>query len=137
YSLGENVTVKMIRDKASGTCAGYCFVDFASHESAVRQLTTVQGSSIPGTNRIFKLNWASGGGLVDTRRDTGPEFSIFVGDLAQEVNDMVLLNTFQGRYESIRSAKVVTDPITGMSRGYGFVRFGSEMDQQRAMAEMQ
>ena len=46
-------------------------------------------------------------------------------------------NTFQSRYESTRSAKVVTDPMTGMSRGYGFVRFGSELDQQRAMTEMQ
>ncbi|KAI9330344.1 hypothetical protein DFJ73DRAFT_90240 [Zopfochytrium polystomum] len=154
YSMGENVTVKMIRDKATGACSGYCFVDFGTYASAMRQLTTVQGMSIPGTNRIFKLNWASGGGLVDNRRDAGPEFSIFVGDLAQEVNDFVLLvsvipaydcnspadphkNTFQSRYESTRSAKVVTDPLTGMSRGYGFVRFGSELDQQRAMTEMQ
>ncbi|KAI9366865.1 hypothetical protein DFJ73DRAFT_6181 [Zopfochytrium polystomum] len=137
YSLGENVTVKMIRDKATGACAGYCFVDFGTYASAARQLTQVQGQQIPGTNRIFKLNWASGGGLVDNRRDTGPEFSIFVGDLPQEVNDIILLNTFQSRYESTKSGKVVTDPMTGMSRGYGFVRFGSEIDQQRAMTEMQ
>jgi RNA recognition motif-containing protein len=31
----------------------------------------------------------------------------------------------------------VTDPITGLSKGYGFVRFGDESEQQRSMVEMQ
>ena len=31
----------------------------------------------------------------------------------------------------------MTDPISGMSRGYGFVRFSDEGDQQRALQEMQ
>lgn len=31
----------------------------------------------------------------------------------------------------------MTDPISGMSRGYGFVRFSDENDQQRALNEMQ
>lgn len=31
----------------------------------------------------------------------------------------------------------MSDPITGLSRGYGFVRFTDEADQQRALQEMQ
>lgn len=31
----------------------------------------------------------------------------------------------------------MTDPISGMSRGYGFVRFTDESDQQRSLTEMQ
>ena len=31
----------------------------------------------------------------------------------------------------------MTDPISGMSRGYGFVRFGEEADQQNALQQMQ
>lgn len=31
----------------------------------------------------------------------------------------------------------MTDPMSGISRGYGFVRFSDEMDQQRALTEMQ
>ncbi|KAK6338976.1 hypothetical protein TWF696_009772 [Orbilia brochopaga] len=136
YSLGEQVNVKMIRDKFNGS-AGYCFVDFSSPQAAAKALQ-LNGTQIPNSNRPFKLNWASGGGLADrSRDDRGPEYSIFVGDLGPEVNEFVLVSLFQGRFQSCKSAKIMTDPISGMSRGYGFVRFADEMDQQRALTEMQ
>ena len=69
--------------------------------------------------------------------DRGPEHSIFVGDLGPEVNEYVLVSLFQNRFPSCKSAKIMTDPISGMSRGYGFVRFSDEGDQQRALSEMQ
>ncbi|KIW82055.1 hypothetical protein AYO21_04200 [Fonsecaea monophora] len=136
FSLGETVNVKMIRDKYSGSSAGYCFVDFTSHQAAAKALS-LHGTQIPNSNRPFKLNWASGGGLADRRDDRGPEYSIFVGDLGPEVNEFVLVSLFQGRFPSCKSAKIMTDPISGMSRGYGFVRFSDEGDQQRALSEMQ
>ena len=109
---------------------------------------------MPNSTRPFKLNWASGGGLADrrsvqsssmlysllifsSRDDRGPEYSIFVGDLGPEVNEFVLVSLFQSRFPSCKSAKIMTDPISGMSRGYGFVRFSDEVDQQRALSEMQ
>ncbi|EPQ28341.1 uncharacterized protein PFL1_04168 [Pseudozyma flocculosa PF-1] len=38
---------------------------------------------------------------------------------------------------STKSAKIMTDPVTGASRGYGFVRFTREADCNRALIEMQ
>ena len=76
-------------------------------------------------------------GLYLDRDDRGPEYSIFVGDLGPEVNEYVLVSLFQSRFPSCKSAKIMTDPISGMSRGYGFVRFSDESDQQRALTEMQ
>lgn len=35
-----------------------------------------------------------------------------------------------------RAAKVVTDPSTGRTKGFGFVRFGSEGERDRALTEM-
>ncbi|KAL4954921.1 hypothetical protein BDW69DRAFT_193663 [Aspergillus filifer] len=138
FQMGEQVNVKMIRDKFSGRSnAGYCFVDFASPAAAGKALS-LNGTPMPNTNRLFKLNWATGGGLADrSRDDRGPEYSIFVGDLGPEVNEYVLVSLFQSRFPSCKSAKIMTDPISGMSRGYGFVRFSDENDQQRALSEMQ
>ncbi|CAG8755418.1 548_t:CDS:2, partial [Racocetra fulgida] len=64
---------------------------FVSNAAAVKALSTVNGTLIPGTNRVFKLNWASGGGLTDRKDDRGPEFSIFVGDLGPEVTEWMLV----------------------------------------------
>ena len=47
------------------------------------------------------------------------------------------MNLFQARFASCKSAKIMTDNQTGQSRGYGFVRFSSEADQQRALVDMQ
>ncbi|PSR81283.1 hypothetical protein BD289DRAFT_372831 [Coniella lustricola] len=133
---GDIVNVKIIRDRNSGN-AGYCFVEFPGPESANKALS-LTGSPIPGSNgKQFKLNWASGGGLVDRRDDRGPEYSIFVGDLGPEVTEFVLVSLFQARFPSCKSAKIMTDANTGQSRGYGFVRFSDEGDQQRALGEMQ
>ncbi|WYZ42439.1 hypothetical protein EsH8_VI_000138 [Colletotrichum jinshuiense] len=134
-ATGEPVNVKVIRDKTSGN-AGYCFVEFASSEAASKALT-LNGSPVPNSNRAFKLNWASGGGINDRRDDRGPEYSIFVGDLGPEVNEYVLVSLFQARFPSCKSAKIMTDAMSGQSRGYGFVRFTDEQDQQRALVEMQ
>jgi RNA recognition motif-containing protein len=60
-----------------------------------------------------------------------------VGDLGPEVNEYVLMSLFQNKYPSCKSAKIMSDPISGMSRGYGFVRFADEQDQQKALHEMQ
>ncbi|KAK8204379.1 hypothetical protein M8818_005108 [Zalaria obscura] len=137
FGMGYQVSVKMIRDKFSGSNAGYCFVDFESPEAAAKALQ-LNGTVIPNSNRPFKLNWASGGGLADrSREDRGPEYSIFVGDLGPEVNEYVLVSIFQARFPSCKSAKIMSDPISGLSRGYGFVRFSDEADQQRALQEMQ
>ena len=64
-SAAETVNVKVIRDKNSGN-AGYCFVEFQSPDAATKALN-LNGQPVPNSSRHFKLNWASGGGLVDRR----------------------------------------------------------------------
>jgi RNA recognition motif-containing protein len=69
--------------------------------------------------------------------DHGPGYLIFVGALGPHANEYDLVSLFQARFPSCKSAKIMTDPISGMSRGYGFVRFADESDQQRVLTEMQ
>ncbi|OZJ03138.1 hypothetical protein BZG36_04649 [Bifiguratus adelaidae] len=134
--MQEQVNVKLIKDKFTSMSAGYCFVEFSSQHAAQRALMFDQ-QIIPGIGKAFRLNWASGGGINDKREDRAPEYSIFVGDLGSDATESMLLSLFQSRYPSCKSAKIMTDPQTGFSRGYAFVRFSSEAEQQRALTEMQ
>ncbi|KAL9458742.1 hypothetical protein AB3S75_007584 [Citrus x aurantiifolia] len=132
---GEVVSIKIIRNKITGQPEGYGFVEFVSHAAAERVLQTYNGTPMPGTEQNFRLNWASFG-IGEKRPDAGPEHSIFVGDLAPDVTDYLLQETFRSQYPSVRGAKVVTDPNTGRSKGYGFVKFLDENERNRAMTEM-
>lgn len=131
----EVVSVKIIRNKLTGQPEGYGFIEFTSHSAAERVLHTYSGTHMPQTEQIFRLNWASFG-MGDKRGEVGPDHSIFVGDLAPDVTDYILQETFRLRYPSVRGAKVVMDVISQRSKGYGFVRFGDESEKTRAMTEM-
>lgn len=128
------VSVKVIRNKITGQPEGYGFIEFISHAAAERTLQTYNGTPMPGTEINFRLNWASFGS--GQKVDPGTDHSIFVGDLAPDVTDYLLQETFRVHYSSVRGAKVVTDPSTGRSKGYGFVKFAEESERNRAMAEM-
>ncbi|KAK6946887.1 RNA recognition motif domain, partial [Dillenia turbinata] len=132
---GEVVLVKIIRNKQSGQSEGYGFIEFISHAAAERTLQTYDGTPMPNAGQNFRLNWATLG-PGERRQDDGNDFTIFVGDLASDVTDHMLQETFRVHYSSVKGAKVVTDRTTGRSKGYGFVRFGDENEQLRAMNEM-
>ncbi|EPY53639.1 RNA-binding protein [Schizosaccharomyces cryophilus OY26] len=135
-SLGHNVIVKLIRNKFTGLNSGYCFIDFSTHEEAEAAMD-YNGKPLPGTNRLFKLNWASGGGISNSSSSKAPEYSLFVGDLSPFVTERMLFSLFSSAYPSCKSVKIMMDPNTHNSRGYGFVRFTDENDQKRALSEMQ
>ncbi|KAI8991676.1 hypothetical protein BDF20DRAFT_845787 [Mycotypha africana] len=136
HVFGENVAVKLIRDKRTNLSCGYAFIEFSSTQAAQRILDRVHNTRIPNTLKIFRLNWASGGGIYDRKEDRAPEYSLFVGDLCNEIDETYLLSLFRQRYPSCHSAKIMTDPTTGSSRGYGFVRFLDQAEQQGAVIEM-
>ncbi|XP_024018591.1 polyadenylate-binding protein RBP45C [Morus notabilis] len=132
---GEALTAKVIRNKQTGLPEGYGFIEFASRAAAERALQTYNGALMPNTDQNFRLNWATLG-AGERRQEDGPEHTIFVGDLSADVTDFTLQETFRAVYSSVKGAKVVTDRTTGRSKGYGFVRFGDESEQLRAMNEM-
>ena len=119
-------------NKFTGEPAGYGFVNFDSDQKAIYVMHRLGGKVIPNSNPPvrFKLNHNS------TRLAPGePDTSIWVGDLTPEVDDFALYQFFTARYQYVRCAKVVLDE-NGFSKGYGFVRFGMEAEQQHALANM-
>ncbi|KAI3810039.1 hypothetical protein L1987_19646 [Smallanthus sonchifolius] len=135
YNTGEVVAVKIIRNKQTGQPEGYGFIEFRSRAGAENALQTYNGTLMPSSEQNFRLNWATLG-AGEKRNDDTPDYTIFVGDLAADVSDYILQETFKTVYPSVKGAKVVTDRTTGRTKGYGFVRFGDESEQVRAMSEM-
>lgn len=151
-NLGIQIySVKLIKDKQSFQMglnnAGYCFVRFRNFEDASRVLRDFNGKPIPGTNNqfFFRLNWSSANiqaaataaAVAPSTSSPSSEYSIFVGDLPQNINEQILLQTFKSRYPSCSGVKIMMDQTTGNIKGYGFVKFLSEDDQHRALMEMQ
>ncbi|CAI0465256.1 unnamed protein product [Linum tenue] len=134
-STGEIASIKVIRNKQTGLSEGYGFVEFFTHGTAEKVLQNYTGILMPNTDQHFRLNWATFS-TGDKRSDNAPDLSIFVGDLAADVTDSLLHDTFANRYSSVKAAKVVFDANTGRSKGYGFVRFGDDSERTQAMTEM-
>ncbi|KAK8346110.1 hypothetical protein V6Z11_A07G193900 [Gossypium hirsutum] len=128
-------SIKIIRNKQTGQSEGYGFVEFSSRATAEKVLQSCNGSLMPNTEQPFRLNWASFD-VNERRSDAGSDLSIFIGDLAADVTDTVLDETFSSKFQSVKRAKVVIDSNTGRSKGYGFVRFGDENERSKAMTEM-
>ena len=145
--IGSPVTVKVIRDKNTNLPVGYGFVDFVSHEVADTVLHAYNNLPVPNTEHVFKLNWAQYGMGPKTQQAApevhmsnvpiGYDNSLFVNDLDPAVTDNQLFETFSLKIPGVISAKVVTDPVTFRSKGYGFIKFATGRDCQRALVEMQ
>ena len=62
--------------------------------------------------------------------------SIYVGDLDRNCDFSRLENIFKQFYSTVVGAKIIKDPSTRMSKGYGFVMFASPEEAEIAIEEM-
>lgn len=130
--FGAVTAVKIIRDRLSGRPSGYGFVDFADSESAARAIATLNGQKI--FEYEVRVNWAhpSSSPAAGRTPDASPSLELFVGDLSGEIDDRRLFELF-ATFPSLSDARVVVDPMTGRSRGFGFVTLRSREDAARAI----
>ncbi|KAK4694935.1 hypothetical protein P7C70_g8651, partial [Phenoliferia sp. Uapishka_3] len=131
----EGVTsIKMIRGSGTTPTSGYCFLTYPDVTRAAQVLARFNTSPptlMPRSSRTFKLNW--GTGLPGLQPNWQGEYSVFVGELAREVGEAELISLFTPLFPSTKSAKIMYDPSTFLSRGYGFVRFADKSEMQRAL----
>jgi len=60
---------------------------------------------------------------------------LFVGGISWGTTDEGLKSAF-AQFGSVESAQVITDKMTGRSKGFGFVVMGSEAEAQAAIEKM-
>eukprot|EP00825_Cyclidium_porcatum_P049282 TRINITY_DN847_c0_g1_i1.p1 TRINITY_DN847_c0_g1~~TRINITY_DN847_c0_g1_i1.p1 ORF type:complete len:427 (-),score=56.75 TRINITY_DN847_c0_g1_i1:217-1497(-) len=148
--------VKIIKDKNSNQSQGYGFLEFASHEAANQTLQQYNGLQMPNSTKLFRINWGTQGGNQkgttmkqqqqtnfypqnqpgQHQQNVSQDFSLYVGDLDQSVDDTTLYEFFRAKYKTTVGAKVIIDNATKRHKGYGFVKFSSQEEQQKALQEM-
>lgn len=109
-----------------------CFVKFTDHLTAELGMEFINGREFFGkkVKVRFAVESENGGPKV-----IGTSVSIYVGDLDEDVDDKKLKQFFDPCGE-VLSVKVVKDPGTGVSKGFGFVSFSNKMDAQHAIDDM-
>lgn len=60
---------------------------------------------------------------------------LYVGGLAYEITDDRLQEIFSA-HGTVESARVITDRMTGRSRGFGFVEMSSQEEAQQAIDKL-
>lgn len=111
----------------------YCFVEFADHQAASTALLTMNKRQCLG--RELKVNWATSPGAAGPKQDTSKHYHIFVGDLSPEIETQQLREAF-APFGEISDCRVVRDPQTLKSKGYGFVSFVKKADAESAIQTM-
>ncbi|BFZ01565.1 hypothetical protein BsWGS_04602 [Bradybaena similaris] len=82
----------------------------------------------------MKVNWAASPSTAP-KQDTSKHFHVFVGDLSAEIEQHQLRDAF-AVYGEISDCKIIRDPATMKSRGYGFVSFVNKQDAEAAINNM-
>lgn len=140
-SIGvSNINLKMMWQPNTNNRLnqGYCFIEFPTNKEASYVLLNYNGTPIPNIpDKFFKLNWSNNFSNNANSHKNNEITSVFVGDLAPTVTETQLFELFNSRYKSTVSAKIIMDLSTGLSKGYGFVKFSDPLDQQNALVEMQ
>jgi len=80
------------------------------------------------------VNWATSPGGTP-KQDTSLHHHIFVGDLSPEIDTETLRNAF-APFGEISDCRVVRDPATNKSKGYGFVSFVEKACAQTSIEQM-
>jgi len=127
--IGPVKGCKIIREPGNDP---YCFVEFQHNQAASAALTAMNKRLCMG--KEMKVNWATSPGGAP-KQDTSQHHHIFVGDLSPEIDTETLRNAF-APFGEISDCRVVRDPTTNKSKGYGFCSFVRKVDAQTAIEQM-
>ena len=115
---GPVVNVHMPKDKVTAAHLSYGFVEFRQEEDAEYAIKILNMIKLHG--KALKVNKAS----KDNRQlDVGA--NIYIGNLDPDVDEKLLYDTFSAFGGIQQTPKIMRDPDTTESMGYGFVSFNS------------
>lgn len=75
------------------------------------------------------------GKLLDRSAGFSSCSKLFIGGLSYDTNEIALKDAFS-QHGAVVEVKVICHPVTGRSKGYGFVKFSSETEAAAALEKM-
>lgn len=128
-SYGELKEATIMRDKLTGKSRGFGFVTFVTKE-AYEKVLCLQNLEIDG--RKAEMKAAVPRGEAPGARNVTKK--LFIGGLSFETTGDQLRDHFS-QFGKVVEAMVMTDHLSGRSRGFGFVTFEADDEVNRAMNE--
>jgi len=126
---GHVVNVHIPKDKLTQQHMGYGFVEFHSEEDADYAMKIMNMIKLFG--KPLKVNKAS---RDKKTLDVGA--NLFIGNLDPEVDEKLLYDTFGAFGVIISTPKIMRDPDTGSSKGFGFCSYDNFESSDAAIEAM-
>ncbi|MCL7029030.1 hypothetical protein MKW94_007845 [Papaver nudicaule] len=115
---GPVVNVYVPKDRVTNLHQGYGFVEFRSEEDADYAIKTLNMIKLHG--KPIRVNKAS-----QDKKSLDVGANLFVGNLDTDVDEKLLYDTFSAFGVIVTNPKIMRDPETGNSRGFGFISYDS------------
>ncbi|GMI45199.1 hypothetical protein TrCOL_g3344 [Triparma columacea] len=128
-AVGPVASIRVCRDAVTRRSLGYAYVNFHQVSDAERALDTMNYTMIK--TKPCRIMWSQ---RDPSLRKSGVG-NIFVKNLAETIDNKQLYDTFS-LFGNILSCKVVTDPETGASKGYGYVHYETADAADAAIAKL-
>ncbi|GBF87515.1 splicing factor 3B subunit 4 [Raphidocelis subcapitata] len=114
--VGPVVNVYLPKDRVTNAHQGYGFVEFRGEEDADYAIKILNMIKLHG--KPIRVNKSS-----QDKNTNEVGANLFVGGLDPEVDEKLLYDTFSAFGVIIATPKIMRDPDTGVSKGFGFVSF--------------
>jgi len=126
---GPVVNVFIPKDKLTGTHSGFGFVEFHSEEDSEYAIKVMNMIKLFG--KPIRINKAS-----QDKKTMDVGANLFIGNLENEVDEKLLYDTFSAFGVIISTPKIMRDPETGLSKGFGFIGYESFESSDAAITAM-
>ncbi|KAJ7952977.1 Polyadenylate-binding protein 8 [Quillaja saponaria] len=115
---GPVVNVYVPKDRVTNLHQGYGFIEFRSEEDADYAIKVLNMIKLYG--KPIRVNKAS-----QDKKSLDVGANLFIGNLDPDVDEKLLYDTFSAFGVIVTNPKIMRDPDTGNSRGFGFISYDS------------